>query len=981
VAAPDAAGVREELRQEMRAAAMRKVQQPGGVQDRVKAWQKANAAALKSGAAVVGATVEVPPSEPTEVLVDVDKESVTEEDRVRIKMRQKAKKRKPSKTAETPGLADGAYDGPGEEDGARGEVDGATHQEPSSGLKPKAKATPKKRIISDEHWMKKRKGKSPPRTTPTKGKVEGSGNPIPKDFLLRTAQNPPVQSKIKDWAMRVEPPEPPKPKKRQTKSEGGFTIDDDALSTGDSSDNSRVKSRRTTDDDIRITLAKTRKPKNDLDDGIRVRPLETSSLPDDGIRVRPLETSSLPDDGIRIKPVRKKEPPDDGIRIRPLETTSLPNDGIRVRPGAPSGGDVSRHPSRERGARVSSTKRDASPSDRIEVMEEPESEVYTPTKRKVSAKQKSRRTVSPTTVTQTDVSADAKSSAENSDRTHPYDYSDVASEIPSTVLGGPKSLADIPFGYSAFSELDLPLGADARNSVKRPKGQRNPSFRAVPNVFKKVVSEGKKIIHDKVDPPKPIVNKPPSIESWLINTVDPFVDSPKPKLKKPSVEKVWAQDTRRRPSETQAQEEPQPKPVTDKVDQENANPKPDHTEVTPKKQNPATPPSTGLKRSRATRSSSSPFKPTQRKPFREQLKDAFRGESGGHKLVPVVYPSCQASEPVQSENEDESDYTIHESRRRSSGSNKRSPSPDPASTVESSILSATTIDDLPKRRPPTNGFHELSTIVSEESNSAYLSDETSTVSQTTLTQTTATTKSTANTESTGLSRERSRKSGLKRRLTKHSDLVSVLSLPDGQLIAPSRAKSLKSSHSLRRNASKPNGVSAEDLLDEFADDEHFYRKELKTLVDGVIPVLLTQVVHGEETSSPTGAVGRSPAPAQKAKAMAKAVVNMGVVLEELKDLHKRVPMSDIRSLLTWLQSVQPVYDNYLDVWRLGFEDLIVNLAPASGKPDDEDSLVNAMPRNEEGDVLDHDGERVDVAQLLKRPIIRIKWVVKFLTVC
>lgn len=153
-------------------------------------------------------------------------------------------------------------------------------------------------------------------------------------------------------------------------------------------------------------------------------------------------------------------------------------------------------------------------------------------------------------------------------------------------------------------------------------------------------------------------------------------------------------------------------------------------------------------------------------------------------------------------------------------------------------------------------------------------------------------------------------------------------------------------------------------------------------MDGVVPVLLTQVVHGEDSSPSAGLFGEGFAAAHRAKAMSKAVVNMGMILEELRDFHKGVPLSDMRSLLKWLQSVQPVYDNYLDVWRLGFEGLIVNLAPAStGRPDDEDSLVNAMPRNEEGDVLDHDGERVDVAQLLKRPIIRIKWIVKFLMVC
>lgn len=246
------------------------------------------------------------------------------------------------------------------------------------------------------------------------------------------------------------------------------------------------------------------------------------------------------------------------------------------------------------------------------------------------------------------------------------------------------------------------------------------------------------------------------------------------------------------------------------------------------------------------------------------------------------------------------------------------------------------------------------------------SDAASDVSHTTITQATAFTKS------TDIPRQRSHRSqqsGLKRRLTKHSDLVSVLSLPDhdGQLIPPSRSRSIKSSRSLHRKPSRLNNSRVNELLDEFADDEHFYQRELKTLVDGVIPVLLTHVINGDNEE-------------RRAKSLAKSVTNMGVALEKMRNYHKRVPLTDIRHLLEWLDAVSPVYDNYLDVWRLGFQDLIVNLAPASGAFDDQDSLLNALPRNEDGDILGENGERVDVAYLLKRPLIRVKWMTKFLKV-
>jgi hypothetical protein len=187
------------------------------------------------------------------------------------------------------------------------------------------------------------------------------------------------------------------------------------------------------------------------------------------------------------------------------------------------------------------------------------------------------------------------------------------------------------------------------------------------------------------------------------------------------------------------------------------------------------------------------------------------------------------------------------------------------------------------------------------------------------------------------------------------------------LVPPSRSKSIKSSRSIHRRPSRASKSNLDKLLDEFADDEHFYGRELKTLVDGVIPVLLRDVTNGE-------------AKVPQADAMAKSVVNMGMALEKLKAFHQRVPLADIDALFLWLEDVSPIYDNYLDVWRLGFQGLVINLAPKHGRFDDNDSLLNAVSLNEDGDVIGENGERVDVAFLLKRPLIRVKWMVKFLKV-
>jgi hypothetical protein len=181
---------------------------------------------------------------------------------------------------------------------------------------------------------------------------------------------------------------------------------------------------------------------------------------------------------------------------------------------------------------------------------------------------------------------------------------------------------------------------------------------------------------------------------------------------------------------------------------------------------------------------------------------------------------------------------------------------------------------------------------------------------------------------------------------------------------------------VRRTSNHLDSATIEGLLEEFARDEDLYQRELKTLVDGVIPVLLTQVVHGKD-SAPEDLFA-SPTDKQKEDSIAKSVVQMGIALEKLRNAHKRCPLSDAHRLPQWLESTHSIYDKYLDVWRLGFNDLVVNLAPLS--LDDNDSLINALPRNEDGDVTNEDGERIDVAHLLKKPLVRVKWINKFIRV-
>ncbi|OAQ67798.1 hypothetical protein VFPPC_04142 [Pochonia chlamydosporia 170] len=501
----------------------------------------------------------------------------------------------------------------------------------------------------------------------------------------------------------------------------------------------------------------------------------------------------------------------------------------------------------------------------------------------------------------------------------------------------------------------------------------------MPKVFKKVVEEGKKIIHEMNEPPRQAIpNKPPSIEKWLNNTVDPFVDSRpgnESKSQAPTANDIQENEehdgavkSRRRTSHstrTSPQSTPSGRSRDDKTIKEQTVADDHETTVAASEstKESITPTSAGLKRSRAMRSNSSPLRADNgKRQLFGALKEAFQGESNtGHSVRPKSY---QSSDRKFSHSED-----VPQPLQI-----RKSMPPLPASKAQFAISSANDAGAssptlaAPRLPPPTKGDHELSTILSEDSSSVIDSDLTSDVSQSTLTQ------STILTGESDLSKSRTNHApGLKRRLTKHSDLVSVLSLPDDSSI-PNAAKSNRSRPSLRKRRTASGGVTSQELLREFLDDENLYIRELKTLVDGVVPVLLSHVVNGTNATELFG-------PSQTGKIpdnVAKSVVSMGVSLEKLKHAHKKAPTTDIRKMANWAHGVVPMYNSYLSAWRLGFDDVVVNLAPAADGADDGDSLLEALPRNEDGDVVNSNGERVAVAHLLKRPLIRVKQITKLM---
>ncbi|EHK96637.1 hypothetical protein M7I_7616 [Glarea lozoyensis 74030] len=159
---------------------------------------------------------------------------------------------------------------------------------------------------------------------------------------------------------------------------------------------------------------------------------------------------------------------------------------------------------------------------------------------------------------------------------------------------------------------------------------------------------------------------------------------------------------------------------------------------------------------------------------------------------------------------------------------------------------------------------------------------------------------------------------------------------------------------------------------ELVEDETKYKRELKTLVDGVIPVLLTCVLSKSDSALAAGLFNPHRDPSQDS-AITKPIVDMGVALERLKSLHNRIPLADADAFISWAQSAHRTYEDYLSAWRAGFQDVVVNLEPATS---DKQLAIDEIERDENGDAVGANGERADVAYFLKRPLVRVKFLAR-----
>jgi len=165
-------------------------------------------------------------------------------------------------------------------------------------------------------------------------------------------------------------------------------------------------------------------------------------------------------------------------------------------------------------------------------------------------------------------------------------------------------------------------------------------------------------------------------------------------------------------------------------------------------------------------------------------------------------------------------------------------------------------------------------------------------------------------------------------------------------------------------------VDIKDVLADLRADEEQYVDELRTLVDGVIPVLLSSVLSKNDSKDMAGVFSSSPA----VPAATNAIVNIGVALERLKGCHHRLPTTNVIALLLWAETTAQVYEDYLKAWRLGFQDVVVHLAPTSqGQRTTSTSTLTPASGKEAG-------KQVNVAYLLKRPLVRLKYLTRSIKV-
>lgn len=495
-----------------------------------------------------------------------------------------------------------------------------------------------------------------------------------------------------------------------------------------------------------------------------------------------------------------------------------------------------------------------------------------------------------------------------------------------------------------FSELSKRRAGCA---PQRPRGLQKPPKGGI---FTHMLDESRKMFArpepDSPKPVQPLHNRGTKIESWLSDTPDPFLDDVDPDIDVPAPLNTRTNRAKRHHRREDGQDR----------DPESEQPPDDDRRRSHKSR-------------RRTREREHSLEREAEKGSKEKKQPRERG------LFIVSPPEGSPSREVKHDNSlgqpKDDGIRVTPQERIEASDTENHPQSD-----GSEVSGDNPPVPLNHKRPfPTTGFHQLSTIPSVETLSARDEKPSQEPAQNAATENHVDSHNNSNSEERDHFDSESVPtfvSQLRRRLTTHDDLISVLSSSNN------RSRSIRSARSIRTNRSRLTKATVSDLLREMSADETKYMRELKTLVGGVIPVLLTCVLSKSDSAIAAGLFRPSTDPKDEVN-FSKPIVDMGVAIERLKAMHKRIPHDNADSLLQWAQGAQRVYRQYLRSWRLGFKDVVVNLAPLEeGEEDDTEtkSLDEGLGRDENGDVVDSDGEKVDVAYLLKRPLVRLKYLAK-----
>ncbi|VDB87620.1 Bgt-1844 [Blumeria graminis f. sp. tritici] len=785
-----------------------------------------------------------------------------------------------------------------------------------SNITPHAKvATPKKKVINDSQWMKDKKG--------AHQKKESA---MPIIFSQTASLNPPLEKKIKDWVKRTE--------FEELETRTGVNFDGGTKEQKEDQDVSRtvvskaLSSRHLKESPTtKVNLAKSAGTQTSLKSSVNKSKSKKRATPSGSTRTA--DTQNLDEDDSTRGSHTIKNSKEDASKsnLKPLITSKRATSKRlgEQQPSSPKRSQL-KHSNKclQKCSNGSSNYSDSCA-------------LCTPTKQEADEESLS------------EVSSSLRKDILN--RSHCSTVNNV-------------DLNEILVGNSAFSVLDLPVGAEAISLRKAPP-KRNSSF-VVPKVLKKVYHEGKRIVHESSEPSKPGPMHPGSIESWLKKTSDPFIDPSSPPST--ALRESPHQDGQSRLEDIKLNKESQInsrsspcRNLTKGSSNSSAQRKKSHSSSS-KTFQPDNPSGT-LKRSQATRRISSP-KSGRKTVLKENIYDAFHGESvmkRPNSPNPYDFVSPREKESNHDSKSPKVPLSEFGIRNTTKKSGLRAAGEDSKIKITDDEK-ISTLSHHPVLLPDTKIPSTVTPLTSLGTNSVISHNE-SIGAHTSITQESTIRTTPSNSCISRKSKDSQRKCGVRRRLTKHSELISILSLRD--TTDPRNSGSIRSACSVGTCKKRYNVTSIDDVLIALAEDESNYMWELDTLVDGVIPVLLSYVSSDANSTELFDTLAVSP----DDTSFTQPVIDMGVALKNLRSHHKRIPLADAYAFILWADGVRHVYEEYLHAWRSGFEDIVVNLAPVSSYTK---TALSEMKRDQNGDLLGEKGEKIVVSALLKKPMIRIK---------